>query len=132
MVCNETRIRITENLFHALTWIRLQTRPRLVWIDFLSISQTDLAEKSDQVARMGRIFHQAHVISYIGGNMDPDLADTCLAVIRRLSDISDHISSQRFSRKDDAILSLPPMMYDRNRPISLPDWHNVPWVSYMT
>lgn len=125
IICNQTLIRITENLFHALKWIRLPTRPRLIWIDYLSISQTDLAEKSVQVARMGRIFHQAHVISYIGGNKDPDLAGTCLAVVRRLSAISDRIIFPGDHELKDLIHE-PPTMYDRNRPLNMPEWRNVP------
>lgn len=75
---------------------------------------------------MGWIFHQAHVISYIGGNKNINLAGTCLAVIRRLSNISEHIVSVEKRPRDD-ILNRSPVMYEQNRPLNVPEWGNVPW-----
>lgn len=75
---------------------------------------------------MGRIFRQAHVISYIGGNTDARLASTCLAVFRRLADISDYICSGVDHTREDMV-ELPPIMYNSERPPNMPDWNHVPW-----
>lgn len=125
ILCNNTQVQVTENLYHALKWIRLPTRPRLVWNDFLCIHQTNSDEKSAQVARMGQIFGQAHVISYIGGSKDPEHAETCLAVVRRLALVADRIFERQYERDDLIFLSR--TMYGQHLPPSLPDWKSAPW-----
>lgn len=128
MICNETRVRTTENLFQALKWICLPTRPRLIWVDYLSISQTDLMEKSAQVARMGRIFSEAHVISYIGGTRNIGLAGTFLAMVRRMSAISDFLGADMINGSStDDLINRPPIIYNQNRPLNMPEWQKVPW-----
>jgi hypothetical protein len=123
--CNNIPVEITENLFHAMKWVRLSTRPRFIWIDSLCIAQDNIKEKSQQVSRMGSIFSQAHVISYIGGNKDPILAQTCFAVVRRLAAIAEYLSDEKYTRDD--LVRLPPLLYDVNRPPTTPDWQSVPW-----
>lgn len=125
ILCNNTAVQITENLFHAMKWVRLPMRPRFIWIDYLCIDQKNVKEKSQQVSRMGSIFSQAHVISYIGGNTDPIHAQVCLAVIRRLAAISNHLLDGNPTREDQ--IRLPPLLYNINRPPNIPDWQSVPW-----
>ncbi|KAI1096748.1 HET-domain-containing protein [Rostrohypoxylon terebratum] len=47
---------ITENLYFALRRLRLESSPRIMWIDAICINQKDDDEKSVQVAMMGRIY----------------------------------------------------------------------------
>ncbi len=51
-------IRITMNLFMALNGLRQQSF-QFVWADQISINQEDVQERSQQVARMSRIYRQA-------------------------------------------------------------------------
>jgi hypothetical protein len=125
VLCNNTAVQITENLFHAMKWVRLPTRPRFIWIDCLCIDQKNIKEKSQQVSRMGSIFSQAHVISYIGGNTEPTHAQVCLAVVRRLAAIANYLMDRNCISNDQ--VRLPPLLYNINRPLNIPDWQSVPW-----
>ncbi|KAF2623123.1 HET-domain-containing protein [Macroventuria anomochaeta] len=59
-------IPITQNLSEALRRLRSDA-PRTLWIDALCINQEDLEEKGHQVARMGRVYHEANrVIVWLG------------------------------------------------------------------
>jgi len=125
ILCNNTAVQVTENLFHAMRWIRLPTRPRFIWIDYLCIDQKNVKEKSQQVSRMGSIFSQAHVISYIGGHTDPVHAQICLAVVRRLAAISNYLWHGNYTRGEH--IRLPPLLYNTNRSPDIPEWQSVPW-----
>jgi hypothetical protein len=125
VLCNNTAVQITENLFHAMKWVRLPTRPRFIWIDCLCIDQKNIKEKSQQVSRMGSIFSQAHVISYIGGNTEPTHAQVCLAVVRRLAAIANYLMDRNCISNDQ--VRLPPLLYNINRPLNISDWQSVPW-----
>ena len=125
ILCNKIPVEITENLFHAMKWIRLPTRPRFVWIDCLCIDQNNAKEKSRQVSRMDLIFSQAHVISYIGGSTDTTHARTYLASVRMLAAISNYLWDGNYTRED--MVKLSPLLYETNRPSTLPDWQSVPW-----
>ncbi|KAL8671361.1 MAG: hypothetical protein Q9168_004143 [Polycauliona sp. 1 TL-2023] len=50
---------VRYRLFQALTGLRSLERSEYIWIDALCINQSDLAERRDQVAIMGRIYSQA-------------------------------------------------------------------------
>lgn len=74
---------VTENLEAAL--LQLRKHPRIqqgfrIWVDALSISQTDLEERADQVSRMKDIFSRAwHVVIWLGSAADnSDLAMTAM------------------------------------------------------
>ncbi|KAK0643853.1 heterokaryon incompatibility protein-domain-containing protein [Cercophora newfieldiana] len=53
---------VTPNLHEALKHFRHESRPRLLWVDAICINQQDVAEKSDQVSRMQRIYQNAYTI----------------------------------------------------------------------
>ena len=55
----EVPLRITENLAAALRRFRGPVRPRKIWVDAISINQSDDEEKAFQVALMGDIYHNA-------------------------------------------------------------------------
>lgn len=57
---------LTRNLCEALRHLRSNV-PRVFWIDALCINQSDLEEKRQQVAQMGRIYREAKgVIVWLG------------------------------------------------------------------
>ncbi|KKY16968.1 putative heterokaryon incompatibility protein [Diplodia seriata] len=56
----DEEIGVTTNLHSALVHLRREVgRPRTLWVDALSINQTDAAEKGAQVQMMGDIFRGA-------------------------------------------------------------------------
>lgn len=57
-VCGHMRA-VGGNLWDALKRLRLPDRPRRLCVDALSINQEDNAERSQQVAITGRIYHHA-------------------------------------------------------------------------
>ncbi|EXK98284.1 hypothetical protein FOQG_01251 [Fusarium oxysporum f. sp. raphani 54005] len=62
---------ITRNCHQALSRLRHKTGSLLIWVDAVCINQSDLGERSEQVAMMGTIFSQAtEVHGYVGE--DPD------------------------------------------------------------
>lgn len=68
--------RVGYNLMSALQHLRLETSPRIMWIDAICINQTDNEEKSYQVRSMHKIYSLATgVIAWIGEEDDyTDLA----------------------------------------------------------
>lgn len=58
---------VTKNLDSALKHLRLKSRPRVFWADAVCINQSDNAEKSVQVGRMGQIYGNAsRVLAWLG------------------------------------------------------------------
>lgn len=51
--------RVTENLEAALRHLRLISTPRTFWIDAISINQTNIMERNQQVELMGAIYESA-------------------------------------------------------------------------
>jgi hypothetical protein len=62
---------VTTNLWCALVRLRRLNKPRLVWVDALSIDQGNLHERSRQVGMMAEIFKGAEqVIIWLGEHAD--------------------------------------------------------------
>ena len=58
---------VTKNLFLALLRLRYQDISRFLWIDAVCINQTNLTEKSQQVAMMAKIYAMAsNVLIWLG------------------------------------------------------------------
>lgn len=61
---------LRQNLFQALTRFRGDS-PRVLWVDALCISQTNVQEKGQQVQQMGNIFRSAdRVLVWLGEHAD--------------------------------------------------------------
>jgi hypothetical protein len=71
---NGQALPITTNLDCALRHLRYSDKSRILWIDALSINQTDLSERSSQVQIMSNIYSFAKtVIVWLGpGNEDDE------------------------------------------------------------
>lgn len=54
------RLAVTETLLTALRYLRRGVRKRNLWIDALCLNQADKLELSQQVPRMGEIYHLAY------------------------------------------------------------------------
>ncbi|KAI1277887.1 heterokaryon incompatibility protein-domain-containing protein [Xylaria sp. FL0933] len=62
---------ITQNLATALRHLRHQDEARILWIDAICIDQSNLEEKSSQVAIMGEVYkHARQVIVWLGSATD--------------------------------------------------------------
>ncbi|CAJ2501338.1 Uu.00g041910.m01.CDS01 [Anthostomella pinea] len=62
-----TTILATQNLVVALRHLRYVDKPRVMWMDALSINQKADVEKSSQVAKMGEVFRLAtRVVAWLG------------------------------------------------------------------
>ncbi|KAG5811351.1 hypothetical protein H9Q74_006055 [Fusarium xylarioides] len=73
---NGHKVQIRRNLFDALRSIRKPTEDQKLWVDAICINQSNVDEKSEQVAMMGNTFTRAiGVITWLGpANDDSDLA----------------------------------------------------------
>ncbi|KAI1178515.1 heterokaryon incompatibility protein-domain-containing protein [Nemania sp. FL0916] len=80
-------IEITRNLAIALKHLRFRDKPRFMWIDALSINQSDEAEKGPCVAMMGEIYrHAASVVVWLGED-----ENDCVRAMKLLSWLDDQI-----------------------------------------
>lgn len=89
---------IRTNLWNCLKRIRSPKERRNLWVDAISISQTDLKEKSQQVSIIGDIFQKAKsVIVWLGEDIDP--TQSLIENIEKLQHESgeDESKAQKFS-----------------------------------
>ena len=54
---------VRENLYYALIDLRRVNRSRDLWVDFISINQSDVAERASQVGQMGVIYDHGDQVS---------------------------------------------------------------------
>ena len=68
---NGVKIYIRQNLYNFLLQLRRHNHAEPLWVDAISISQSDLAEKGAQVALIGEIFRSAKsVLAWVGEHSD--------------------------------------------------------------
>ena len=73
---NGKRMNVTENLWNALIHIRDPHRERVLWVDAISIDQSDNEEKSIQVSLMSFIYSRAEeVMIWLGDHKGPRWAE---------------------------------------------------------
>ncbi|KAH8769593.1 ankyrin repeat-containing domain protein, partial [Hyaloscypha sp. PMI_1271] len=64
---NACEFDVTQNLYLALQYLRLENEDRILWIDGLCIDQMNDKEKGHQVQQMGNIYRQAErVVIWLG------------------------------------------------------------------
>lgn len=81
---NGTGFHVGPNLHSALQHLRLKDKIRRLWVDAVCINQRDNAEKSVQVAQMGRVFAQAsQTNAWLGKQEDVRLAMRLLRLIAK-------------------------------------------------
>jgi ankyrin repeat protein len=67
IIMNGMKREVTTNVYLALRDLRFQEKERFLWIDGLSINQSDKKEKSYQVQQMGSIYSNAErVVIWLG------------------------------------------------------------------
>ena len=60
--CNGSSVPVAQNLFEALSQLSALGEQGFMWIDRLSIDQSNFFERASQVALMGKIYRQAAVV----------------------------------------------------------------------
>lgn len=74
---------IRHNLYMALLSLRLDSRPRVFWIDALTINQEDNTERNQQVKIMGEIYKQSRITTvWLKGKGEATVVETALNVLR--------------------------------------------------
>jgi hypothetical protein len=69
---NGQRMTVRQNLAEAIRALRMNEQIVPLWIDALSINQANLAERSREVRRMGKIYHHAMSVYSVVGPADDD------------------------------------------------------------
>jgi hypothetical protein len=69
---DEKDLMVTINLELALQYLRIETTTRVFWIDAICVDQTNLAERSEQVQLMARIYEGASQVILWLGDEDRD------------------------------------------------------------
>ncbi|KAK6438856.1 hypothetical protein LTR95_004940 [Oleoguttula sp. CCFEE 5521] len=83
--CDDVPFFISPSLWTALQRVRLTSGERTLWVDAVCVNQHDIAERSQQVSIMKRIYANASRVLVWLGPGDGDTAPTVEA-IRRLSE----------------------------------------------
>ncbi|KZM19398.1 hypothetical protein ST47_g9453 [Ascochyta rabiei] len=67
---------VTKNLHDALKVMQNANRPRTLWVDAVCIDQTNIQERTSQVAMMDKIYFQAEqVLVWLGERSKTDVSD---------------------------------------------------------
>ncbi|KAK5467585.1 hypothetical protein LTS15_000558 [Exophiala xenobiotica] len=107
IIVNGVTLWIRQNLWQGLRRVRRKHAARTVWIDAISISQTDLLEKGEQVAKIGEIFSAAErVLVWVG---EHDMSSEKLFTRRSLRENAEWFTQQFSLRLADRISKGTPM-----------------------
>ncbi|KAK0610783.1 heterokaryon incompatibility protein-domain-containing protein [Immersiella caudata] len=73
---NSHNFEVGDNLFYALSHLRLQDTDRVLWIDAICINQSDVSERNHQVQQMAEVYSRAkQVVAWLGlGNASSESA----------------------------------------------------------
>ncbi|KAF2651311.1 HET-domain-containing protein [Lophiostoma macrostomum CBS 122681] len=84
------RLPLKTNLETALRHLRYRDRPRTLWIDAICINQQNIAERNEQVHRMGSIYRRAsRVVVWLGeAASDGDLAMSAMHYLGQQVDVT--------------------------------------------
>lgn len=81
------KLRIGNNLRHALLDLRLPNATRVIWADAICINQEDAAERVSQVAMMRDIYQKAlQTVVWLGGSAEAAKAESAFTNIQILYD----------------------------------------------
>jgi hypothetical protein len=125
IICNGIPTAVGPNLAAAMQQIRLVDKPRLVWIDALCIAQTDLKERSAQVAFMQVIYQRAsRVLMWLGVDDDGSV-EVALGLIDKAVQLARHETGSRKIGPNDIGVELPSLERNLSRgfpPPQDPSW----------
>ena len=131
------RLNVTQNLEHALRYLRSPAQLRTLWIDAICINQEDVEEREQQVERMGDIYRSARqVLVWLGtSSHDSALAIETLNSLGQSIEVNWNADTFQPKALADADLAMPnvPLPYDENTWRSINDllgrsWFKRLWV----
>ena len=97
---NGVEMRITTNLFAALSALRQHETDKALWVDALCINQRNIQERSDQVQRMRTIYQRAQQTILWLGDADQS-SDWAMQLLEKLNGTQAQINS--FPRPPDML-----------------------------
>jgi hypothetical protein len=59
VICDKKQLKITQNCYAALRYLRWTEKPRTLWVDAICIDQASIQEKNQQVPLMTEIYGKA-------------------------------------------------------------------------
>jgi hypothetical protein len=92
-------LHLTESISEALRRVRLQDRPRRLWVDQVCINQKEVAERSRQVRLMNAIYEGSRrVLVWLGRDYDGVAAEAARMVKHLGGIFKDDVAHEAFHR----------------------------------
>lgn len=134
--CNGSEIRITSSLHEALSQMRRKWLYIVVWADAICINQSDNAEKSQQVMRMGDIYSKAsRLFIWLGNPVTASDADVTVDTMEKVGKMAESCLENRQVAWDTEEFIVAVQERMREEPISENEWQRLqdcflmPWFS---
>ena len=123
---NEWPVDLTASLKESLLRLRFPDKTRRLWVDQICINQSDVAERSQQVQFMNRVYkHASRVLVWLGPD-DTGLAKPAFELVHNLDHVfQDEIQRAKFSTSATKNLE----EQSRDRWNTLDHLTGRPWVS---
>jgi hypothetical protein len=128
ITCDGRIIHLTASLRDALRRVRLPNTARNIWADQISINQQDLAERSHQVALMGKIYRKSQTTLIWLGDAADDQVEEVRALITDVNDlVRAQLSESNGSWDDMPVVSSTDTISCDQRWASLAKMTDCPW-----
>ncbi|PNP79445.1 hypothetical protein FNYG_07280 [Fusarium nygamai] len=87
IICHGKRLKVTQNLYNALSHFRQRDKSRYLWADAICIDQSHVSERNAQVKQMRKIYENAKtVLIWLGPDTAENDAETAIHSIRLISE----------------------------------------------
>lgn len=127
ITCNQRIVPITRSLQGALRQFRHPRTIRRLWADALCINQEDLAEKSEQVKNMGRVYRNAmNVLVWLG----EDTESVASEVFKMITEINVYCG-QLFVQHDKKYAFMPRLKSPHPIPMNKTPWTQLSKLLYL-
>jgi hypothetical protein len=127
ITCNQRIVPITRSLQGALRQFRHPRTIRRLWADALCINQGDLAEKSEQVKNMGRVYRNAmKVLVWLGD----DTESIALEVFKMITEINVYCG-ELFVQYGRLYASMPRLENPHPIPVNKAPWMQLSKLLYL-
>lgn len=100
IIIDDKILPVTINLWHALHALLTKGQCRRLWIDAICVNQEDLAERSQQVQIMRRIYEYSSNVPIWLGNDEAGTAQNCFSLLRDTAVVSRDLL-RKYSNAED-------------------------------